>query len=173
MALNIYGSKNDYLQRPEFRVVYGMLLKIKEHQAKLLAVLRNKKSTTSTEIRSIDKKIFSHDKLSRNTDVTDSDLFSDMVATQVLDDYTKSSTSENTSKGSASDSDSSTNPSFENPSLDIDHIFTQKNILHAIKKEKKTNQQNNKIAKKLDDFGDAKFATNIQRDAPKMHPSFS
>ena len=41
------------------------------------------------------------------------------------------------------------------------------------KKKKKMNQQNNKIAKKLDDFGDAKFATNIQRDAPKMHPSFS
>ena len=51
-------SKDDYLQCPEFRVVYGMLLKIKEHQAKLLAVLRNKKSTTSTEIRSTDKKYF-------------------------------------------------------------------------------------------------------------------
>ena len=35
------------------------------------------------------------------------------------------------------------------------------------------NQQNNKIAKKLDIFGDAKFATNFHRDAPKMHPSFS
>ena len=127
-------SKDDYLQCPEFRVVYGMLLKIKEHQAKLLAVLRNKKSTTSTEIRSTDKKIFSHDELSRNTDVTDSDLFSDMVATQVLDDCTKVGTSENTSKDSASDSDSSTNPSFENPSIDVDHVFTQKNILPAIQK---------------------------------------
>ena len=40
-------------------------------------------------------------------------------------------------------------------------------------KKKKMNQQNNKIAKKLDTFGDAKFATNFHRDAPKMHPSFS
>ena len=39
--------------------------------------------------------------------------------------------------------------------------------------KKKMNQQNNKIAKKLDAFGDAKFATNFHRDAPKMHPSFS
>jgi hypothetical protein len=50
----------------------------------------------------------------------------------------------------------------------FDGFFFEWNI-----KKKKKNQQNNKIAKKLDAFGYAKFATNFHRDAPKMHPSFS
>jgi hypothetical protein len=48
-----------------------------------------------------------------------------MVAAQILDDAC-----ENTSKSSASGSDSSTNPSLD----DVDHIFTQENILPAIQK---------------------------------------
>ena len=114
-------SKEDYLQCPEFRVVYGMLLKMKQHQSKLMAVLRKQKSTTSTGKRSTSNSIFSHDDLSRDTDVTDSDLISDLIATQVLDDNDEVSNS----KG-----DPSLVPVGE------DRIFTHTKILPAIQKIK-------------------------------------
>ena len=40
-------------------------------------------------MRSTSDSIFSHDDLSRDADVTNADLFSDLVATQVLDDNDK------------------------------------------------------------------------------------
>ena len=55
-------TADDYLSCPEFQVVYGMLLKQTSHIATCFAVLRN----------------------GTNTEATDSELFSDSVATQVL-----------------------------------------------------------------------------------------
>jgi hypothetical protein len=43
------------------------------------------RSSKGTNVRSTDEKFFSHDASTRHADVTDSDLFSDMVAQQVLD----------------------------------------------------------------------------------------
>ena len=57
-------TAEDYLDCDEFQVVYGMLQKQASHAATCLAVLRDGK----------------------DTDVTDSELFSDAVATQVLSD---------------------------------------------------------------------------------------
>jgi len=80
-------SAKDYLECSEFSIVYGMLTKMASYQAKLFAILRSSKGTN---VRSTDEEFFSHDASTRHSDVTDSDLFSDMVAQQVLDAGTDS-----------------------------------------------------------------------------------